>query len=173
MKKTESKLQELALTDNLKYLNDMTLDNKVFPQIQMKLPKVIQIRLSLNKHENISYFDDVAIPSILLIDENDVPIFCFRCDMKHFNYNFKSKNVVQRLENIDTDYFMDDKKKKGLLQEKTNKNSVKLLNENQNRDSIKEQEVEKEVEMEIEEPKQKPKLIPNLSINPALLENIR
>ena len=84
IKEAENKLQKLILNENATYLNDLDLNSKIFPQILIKMPKVLQIRLALNKHENISHFKSIAIPSVLFIDEDDCPIFCFRSDLKHF-----------------------------------------------------------------------------------------
>jgi len=122
-------LQELASLPEIKTLNDLGLDSQILPQVQMKLPEVIQIRLSLNEHENISNFSEIVLPSILLIDENDNPVFCFRCDKEKFIHNLKTKNMMQRLENYTTEVYNNDRLQP-VEKPKANKNSLKLLKSN-------------------------------------------
>lgn len=168
--KTEAKLQELVSNENLHYLNDLTLDNRILPQVQMKLPPALQIRLTLNKHENISHFKDIAVPSLLLIDENDKPVFCFRCNLEHLNLASKSKQNFRRMDKIETHFPL-------------NKIGVKLSepklapesNNEEKSESEKQGSSEKAAEAVPEkfESDKKPKLVPNFSINPAMIENIR
>lgn len=155
----------------------MNLDNQILPQVQMNLPKTIQIRLTLNKHENISHFKDIAIPSILLIDENNDPIFCFRCNVEHFNYDSKNSRMIKRLENIENDEnkiisenLLNNNKK---ISDEI-KNSMELLKENDLKKlSSSEKKDDKEKDEKNETLKPKSKLTPNYSINPAMLENVK
>ena len=137
----------------------------------MKLPKTLQIRLTLNKHENISNFKDIALPSILLIDENDKPVFCFRCSLDHYKNDSKSHAHFRRMANIDT--------------EKNHNNTEKLFKKDekkmkQNSSDENDSDLGKINSMDklpmtspSDQLKLKPKLVPNYSINPDLLETVR
>jgi hypothetical protein len=161
------------MNENMKYLNDLSLDTKILPQVQMNIPKILQIRLTLNKHENISYFKDIAIPSILLIDENNIPVFCFRCNMDHFTYSSKSENQVRRLENIDTSFLLNKVKHKLKESNQDLKNSMEILDPEEGKEIPEETFPPKKNKTEEKLDIKKPRLIQNFSINPAHLENVR
>lgn len=97
----------MVLNDNLNRLNDLQLQYKILPQISLALPDYFQIRITLNKHENVSHFKNVLIPSILFINEDNVPVFCYRSNGDHFIHKFNSNNNIKKIQDFRTKEFED------------------------------------------------------------------
>lgn len=161
------------MNENMKYLNDLSLDTKILPQVMMKIPRILQIRLTLNKHENISYFNDIATPSILLIDENDQPVFCFRCNLENFAYTSKPDKQVRRLEDIDTSFLLNKPKNIPKEMDQELKNSMEVLENEPNKETSGPKVESNNDDVEDELKVNKPKLVQNFSINPDTFENDR
>lgn len=156
--------------ESLHYLNDLTLDNRILPQVQMKLPSTLQIRLTLNKHENISHFKDIALPLLLLIDERDKPVFCFKCSLDHVDFSGKARKQVRRMDNIETHPPLDNIALADEIPE------IKIeSNTDDKSGSDKQSSVEKVTEPLPEPPRleKRPKLVPNFSLNPVAFEQER
>ena len=101
--KSDIQLQNLAQNENKSILNDLELSEKVFPQTLMSLPKNLQIRVSLNVNENISFLNLDVIPSFLFIDCLNRPVFCFRADGRHFLFDKRiNSDKIPNLEDINS-----------------------------------------------------------------------
>ena len=96
-------MQNLAQNENKSILNDLELPEKIFPQTLMSLPKNLQIRVSLNLNENISFLNLEVIPSFLFIDCRNRPVFCFRADGRHFLFDKRvNSQKIPNLEDINS-----------------------------------------------------------------------
>ena len=148
-------MQNLILNDSFTKLNDLQLEYKVLPQISFNLPEELQIRITLNKHENVSHFKNVIVPSLLLIDDKNKPVFCFRSDNKHYNDSLSSKKKLKGIEDYLTKEF-DDKYLKSSFNI-VNKTDIGSINGNDDLLVV----------------SKEPKLYPNPSVECSNLEPVR